>query len=118
MPLNDHNRHFLWALPDSIKKEDLLGLELASLKAVRVLYFSKRRDMFSLTAKMPNGAEYTHLHGGTKETFIDFVLPMLNRLQIRLFHPADSVALSNWGLSTKIQGSIPDSKPTGLQAPS
>lgn len=98
-PINEHNRHFLWSLSDSIKKESLVGLDLQTLKPVSVIFRRNGPKEFHLTIKVIDGAEYIYIHGGPKEGFIDFVLPLLLRLQIRLFHPADSIALSNWGLS-------------------
>lgn len=88
----------MWTLPDEIKKETLIGLELKTLEPAHVIYQKKNRNVYWLTVYIANGAGYTHVHTGDKAGFIDFVLPLLNRLQVRLFHPKDAIALSNWGL--------------------
>ncbi len=109
LPLNEHNRHFLWTLPDSTTKAILIGLDLKTLKPAEVFFQRKREREFYLTINITSGAQYTHVHGGLKDSFIDFVLPLLIRLNIRLFHPSDSVVLSNWGLnqaSVKIKDNL------------
>lgn len=88
----------MWSLSDSSTREKLIGLDLKNLEAVKVT-FRKNANIFFLTVTMSDGSEYTHIHGGQKASFIDFVLPLLMRLQVRLFHPMDTIALSNWGLS-------------------
>jgi|GEM_PF-4925459 len=93
LPLNEHNRHFLLSVLGSKSKETLIDIDLKTLKPAEVLYKRERKNILHLTLKVPGGAEYDHIHRGLKEDFIDFVLPLLSRLQIRLFHPADSNAL-------------------------
>lgn len=83
-PLTEHNRHFLWSLPDSVRQESLVGLDLKSLKPIAVTYIKKSQNEFSLTIQMPDGAQYTHIHGGEKSSFIEFTLPLLTRLQVPL----------------------------------
>ena len=101
LPLTEHNRHFLWRLPESIRHEFFVGLDLKILKTIAVTYIKKSQNDFSLTVQMPDGTRHTQFHVGEKSSFIDFTLPLLNRLQIRLFHPGDAIALTNWGLSTR-----------------
>lgn len=80
----------------------LVGLDLKSLKPAHVSYKMKGRNEFHLIVEI-NGAKYIHVHGGEKSTFIEFVLPLLSRLQVRLFHPQDAIALSNWGLNPTLK---------------
>lgn len=101
LPLNEHNRLFLLSLPDSTSKAILIGLDLVTLKPAHVFFKKNCRDQFRLSVKITDGAEYIHIHGGLKDDFIDFVLPTLARLNIRLFHPEDSTTLFNWGFSKK-----------------
>lgn len=101
LPLNEHNRHFMWSLLDSSTHEILTGLDLKNLEAVKVAFRKNNMNIFFLTVTMNDNSEYTHIHGGQKASFIDFVLPLLMRLQIRLFHSMDAIALTNWGLSKK-----------------
>lgn len=96
LPLADHNRHFLWTL--SSKNEYLIGLDLKSLQSATVTFKLERHNQFFLSVKLANGNQYTHMHLGEQSEFIAFAISLLDRLSIRLFHPQDTVALSNWGL--------------------
>lgn len=96
-PLNEHNKKFLWTISESKRKVELLGLQLNSLEAFEVLYEFHHPQIFKITLKMYSSS-YTHIHGGTKDEFIAFALLLMDRFNIRLFHPDDSIALSNWGM--------------------
>lgn len=103
LPLNDHNRHFLWSLNTAPRVEILIGLEVATLQPTKATLQRKSKDLFSLTIEYSNGSSRTHVHGGTFTEFIDFAILLLERCGIRLFHPADHIALSNWGLIANSQ---------------
>ncbi|MGE3759861.1 MAG: hypothetical protein AB7H97_18995, partial [Pseudobdellovibrionaceae bacterium] len=98
--LNQHNRHFLWSLNTSPRLESLVGLEVATLQPTKAKLERKAKDLFSFTVEYQNGCSRTHVHGGTFSEFVEFVILLLERCGIRLFHPADHTALSNWGLSS------------------
>lgn len=96
-PLNDHNRKFLWTISGSKRKVELIGLQLTSLEGFEVLFEFDYPNIYKITLRMYHST-YTHMHGGTMDEFIHFATLLMERFHIRLFHPKDSNALSNWGM--------------------
>ncbi len=99
LPLNTHNTHFLWSIPDSTINDNFIGLELSSLLAADVTFKHRKNKGFWITVKIPNGPHYILIHFSEKTEFISFAIQLLERLKLRLFHPADLNALKNWGFS-------------------
>lgn len=81
--------------------ETLVGLELVTLTPIEITLEFKRMDLFTLTLKMSDGTIRGLLHQGEKVQFVECATMVLHRLQVRLFHSGDHIALTNWGLSSK-----------------
>lgn len=99
-PLNEHNRRFLLKLNKKGNWIELVGLNLKTLKPLKILYKQTcRDDIFYIKIKTTKKDGHTLVHYGTKEDFLELVLPSLLRLNIRLFFPQDRNTLINWGFS-------------------